>query len=85
MFHTQSSLTPIKSFWDLLELTLESGLTLPLSIQDFGQKSVKLLMKINVVMLHKVVETMAWRMHTIINILEITDSNRFLDNNQENL
>ncbi len=42
-------------------------------------------MKINVVMLQKFVETMAWWMHTIINILEITDSNRFLDNNQENL
>ncbi len=59
MFHTQSSLTPIKSFWGFAGADFREWFDSSMSIQDFGQKSVKLLMKINVVMLHKVVETMA--------------------------
>ncbi len=42
-------LTHIESHWDVLESTLQSGSTLPLSIQDLGQKLMHHLMEINVV------------------------------------
>lgn len=46
--------------------TLQSGLTPPMSIHNLGQKWTQLLMEINVVTLHEVVETMPRWIHTVI-------------------
>ena len=34
-------LNPVENLWDVLEKTLRSGLTLPSSIQDLGEKLIK--------------------------------------------
>lgn len=59
-------LNPIENPWNVLEFTYQSGLTLPLSIQDPGQKLMKLLMEINVVTLHYVVKTIPQQMQNVI-------------------
>lgn len=44
-FHTWTQtqgLNPIDSLWDVLKKTLHSGLTLPSSIQDLGEKRLQL-------------------------------------------
>ena len=60
---TESWLYPIKSLWDVLEKT--EGMVQS-SIPNLGQKLVQLWMEINVVTLHKVVETTPQQMRSII-------------------
>ncbi|KAF7665376.1 hypothetical protein LDENG_00145040 [Lucifuga dentata] len=59
-------LNPIENLWDVLEKTLHSGPTLPSSIQALGENLTQLWTDINVVTLHKVIETMPQRMRAVI-------------------
>ena len=59
-------LTPIENLWDVLEKPFCSGLTLPSSIQDLGEKLMQHWTEINLVTLQKLIETMPWQMHAII-------------------
>ena len=46
-------LHPIENLWDVLEKALRSGLTLPSSIQDLGEKLMQHWTEINLVTLQK--------------------------------
>ena len=54
----------IENLWDMLEKTLHRSLTLLSSIQDLGERL--LCMKVNVVMLHKLIKTMPRPMCAVI-------------------
>ena len=60
----ESCLYPIKSLWDVLEKT--EGMVWLSSIQNLGQKWIEFWMEINIVTLHKVVETMPQQMCSVI-------------------
>ena len=70
-FHTNwlpqspDTLTPLKVF-GVKGKDWRNGSTLLSSIQNLGQKLMQLRMEINVVTLHKVVETMPQQMHSVI-------------------
>ena len=63
--HRVLTLTPLKVFV-VKGKDWRNGLTLLSSIQNLGQKLMQLWMEINVVTLHKVVETMPQQMHSVI-------------------
>lgn len=71
--HTAWSINPTENPWGVLYRrlyiymykTLYSSL-IPSSVQDFGEKLKQLSTEINVVTLHKLIETILWQMRVVI-------------------
>ena len=59
-------LNPIENLWDVVEKALHSGLTLPSSIQDLGEKLMQHWKEINLVTLQKLIETTPQQMRAVI-------------------
>ena len=65
--HQSPDLNPTENLWDMLEKTLRSSMTQSSSIRDLGKILMQLWTDMNVVTLYKLIETMPWRMHAVIN------------------